>query len=242
MASRVRIGTCGFPRSHRWVYAHCDMVEVQQSFYDPPRLETVRRWRAEAPAEFAFSLKAWQLITHDASSPTYRRLRRPLAERDRSLAGGFRLNALTRMAWERTRELAVALGAVAVVLQTPASFLPTAVNIGRMQRFFATVDRAGLRLVFEPRGAAWTDEILGPLLRSCGLVHGVDPFLRRPLGRGLRYFRLHGRPAYHYHYRYSDRELAALAAMLPRQWPAMVLFNNDDMAGDAVRLRRLLRA
>ena len=64
--------------------------------------------------------------------------------------------------------------------------------------------------------------------------------MRRPVGRGLRYFRLHGRPAYHYRYRYTDAELSALRDMLSNAWPNRVLFNNDRMADDAKRFIRLL--
>jgi uncharacterized protein YecE (DUF72 family) len=33
-----------------------------------------------APAEFEFTIKAWQVITHLGTSRTYRRLRRPFAD------------------------------------------------------------------------------------------------------------------------------------------------------------------
>src|ERR671929_9964 len=50
------------------------VVEVQQTFYEPPRDATLLRWRRQAPLRFEFTLKAWQLVTHEASSPTYLRL------------------------------------------------------------------------------------------------------------------------------------------------------------------------
>jgi uncharacterized protein YecE (DUF72 family) len=79
-------------------------------------------------------------------------------------------------------------------------------------------------------------------VRDLGVVVAVDPFLRPPIGRGLRYLRLHGRPAYRYHYRYSDADLRALEAVLSRTGPTWVLFNNDAMAADARRfLKRLGR-
>lgn len=96
-------------------------------------------------------------------------------------------------------------------------------------------------MVFEPRGSTWSDDIVRALIRDLDLVHGVDPFLRRPVGRGLRYFRLHGRPAYHYRYRYTDQDLDALVSMLSGAWPNRVLFNNDAMAGDGRRLLRRLQ-
>ncbi|MHC1610664.1 MAG: DUF72 domain-containing protein [Candidatus Methanospirareceae archaeon] len=33
------------------------------------------RWRLRAPKEFEFTVKAWQLITHEPTSPTYRKAR-----------------------------------------------------------------------------------------------------------------------------------------------------------------------
>ena len=239
---RIRVGTCGFPEARRRLYRDLDAVEVQQTFYHPPGPETVRRWRKEAPEDFAFSLKAWQLITHPPSSPTYRRLKRPLDDAEKALCGGFRLNDLTWRAWDATAHLADLLRAVAVVCQTPASFRPTAENLERMRRFFTAVPRGDWKIVFEPRGGDWTVTILAPLLDELGLVHGVDPFLASPLSRDWHYFRLHGRPAYHYHYRYSEVDLAALKRKLPGEGTVMVMFNNGAMARDARRFKALLSA
>jgi uncharacterized protein YecE (DUF72 family) len=235
------VGTCGFAEARAKTFRDFGIVEIQQTFYQPPRVATAARWREQAGPDFVFSLKAWQLITHEASSPTYRRLRETFPARTLARAGGFRWNALTRMAWARTQAIADALQAEAIVLQTPRSFVPSRQNLRRLCRFFEAVDRRGRRLVFEPRGEAWQDDIVRSLVRDLELVHGVDPFLRRPVGRGLRYFRLHGRPAYHYHYRYTDAELRALQGMLSRAWPNRVLFNNDAMANDARRFLRLLQ-
>ncbi len=237
----VRVGTCGFAESQARTFRDFDILEVQQSFYQPPQTKTVARWRAAAPGDFVFTLKAWQLITHEAHSPTYRRLREPLTERQLRQCGGFRWNAVTRMAWDRMRALADALGAKAILFQTPKSFAPEPVHVERLYRFFTSIDRdASIRLAFEPRGKAWTDALLRSIVHDLRLVHVVDPFLRRPVGRGLRYLRLHGRPAYHYHYRYTRTDLQALLAKLSGPWPHWLLFNNDHMAEDARRFRKLL--
>jgi uncharacterized protein YecE (DUF72 family) len=240
--TKTLAGTCGFAESHAKTFEDFGIVEVQQTFYQPPRATTAARWRAEAPTDFVFTLKAWQLLTHEATSPTYRRLTEPLSDGQLARAGGFRWNPVTRMAWRHTLELAETLRAEAIVFQTPRSFLPVRDNLRRIYRFFETVDRQERRMVFEPRGDAWTDQVVRRLLTDLDLVHGVDPFLRRPVGRGMRYFRLHGRPAYHYRYRYTDPELLALHGMLSRAWPNRVLFNNDSMADDAKRFRRLVEA
>src|SRR3954469_3584659 len=106
MAESVRLGLCGFTMAFDDYIREYGLVEVQQTFYEPPRDATMRRWRAEAPSDFEFTIKAWQLITHDASSPTYRRLKAPLSLADRAEAGGFRASSVVRRAWERTVECA----------------------------------------------------------------------------------------------------------------------------------------
>jgi uncharacterized protein YecE (DUF72 family) len=240
--AQTLVGTCGFAEAQKNMFHDFGILEVQTIFYQPPRPSTAARWRERAGNDFVFTLKAWQLITHEGSSPTYRRLKEDLSTRALAQAGGFRWNAITRMAWERTWEIAEALQAEAVVFQTPRRFVPSPENLRRIYRFFETMERHGRRLVFEPRGEAWTDGIVRRLVRDLDLVYGVDPFLRRPVGRGLRYFRLHGRPAYRYHYRYTDGDLRALKDMLGKAWPNRVLFNNDSMADDARRfIRRVHR-
>ena len=233
--ANTRIGTCGFAEAQDETFRDFAILEVQRTFYQPPRVGTAEKWRAKAPEGFVFTLKAWQLLTHEATSPTYKRLKEDLSDADLAKAGAFRWNSVTRMAWERTQAIADALDAEAVVFQTPRSFRPTAENLRRLYRFFEQADRRGRRMVFEPRGEAWDDATVRRLITDLDLTHAVDPFLRRPVGRGLRYFRLHGRPAYHYRYQYTDEDLRELEGMLSGTWPNRVLFNNDSMAEDATR-------
>ncbi len=240
MKTNTLVGTCGFAESQGNTFKDFGIVEIQQTFYQPPRVATVERWRAQAGIDFIFTLKAWQLLTHEATSPTYRRLTEPLSENQLADVGSFKWNAVTRMAWHRTLQLADVLQAEAVVFQMPRSFLPTPDNLRRVHRFFESIDRNGRRVVFEPRGDAWTEKIVRRVITDLSLVHGVDPFLCRPAGRGMRYFRLHGRPAYRYRYRYTNKDLSVICDMLSRAWPNRVLFNNDRMADDAKRFIRLL--
>jgi uncharacterized protein YecE (DUF72 family) len=90
----------GFP-VRRFAYVRqFELVEIQQTFYLPPRSETLRRWRAEAPPGFEFALKAWKLITHRPTSPTYRRLRKPIPEQEHARYGAFRGTAEVQAAWQ----------------------------------------------------------------------------------------------------------------------------------------------
>src|SRR5215212_12270350 len=101
---RVRVGCCGFRSSRESYYELLDSVEVQHTFYQPPQVATLKRWREEAPRGFEFAVKAWQLITHASSSPTRRRLKRQLTEEEKDGAGSFRPSGIVREAWETTRE------------------------------------------------------------------------------------------------------------------------------------------
>ncbi|MEJ7698583.1 MAG: DUF72 domain-containing protein [Pyrinomonadaceae bacterium] len=96
MKSNVKIGTCGF-RTNKTEYAQLlSTVEVQQTFYQPPQITTLKRWREEVPAEFEFTVKAWQLITHEAKSPTYKRLKKKLSETEREEAGRFKPTSIVK--------------------------------------------------------------------------------------------------------------------------------------------------
>ena len=235
----VRVGCCGFRSSRETYYQTLDSVEVQHTFYQPPQVQTLRRWREEAPASFEFALKAWQLVTHLSSSPTYRRLKRTLTEEEKEGAGFFRPTEVVQGAWELTRECAEALGARALLFQCPASFKPYGENVENMRRFFGGAERAGLTFCWEPRGG-WPRELVRELCEELGLWHAVDPFSERTLTPGRCYFRLHGRKGWRY--KYEDGELEELHSMLPRGATSYVFFNNVHMREDALRFREMVEA
>ena len=239
MKKTLQIGTCGF-RSTKEDYARTlSAVEVQHTFYQPPMVKTLERWREAMPAGFEFTLKAWQLITHESTSPTYRRLRRKLTEKESGDAGAFRLTPIVKEAWETTLASAKALNARTVLFQCPAKFEPTRTNLTRMRKFFDFVDRGGLNFCWEPRGAAWTDETVRKLCEDLELWHTVDPFARATVTPERCYFRLHGRVRWRY--TYEDGELEELATMIPKRRLAYVFFNNITMIEDAGRFRAITR-
>src|SRR5215213_8549238 len=125
MNTNIKIGTCGF-RANKAEYAEMlKAVEVQHTFYQPPQIKTLEKWRAEVAPDFEFTLKAWQLITHEAKSPTYKRLKKQLTETEKAEAGYFKPTAIVREAWEVTLAGAAALRAKTILFQCPASFRQT---------------------------------------------------------------------------------------------------------------------
>lgn len=232
----IRIGCCGFRSARSSYYPLLDAVEVQHTFYQPPLVPTLEKWREEAPAQFVFTIKAWQLITHQASSPTYRRLKRELTETERDRAGSFRSSRIVKEAWTTTRACAQALRAPVILFQCPASFKPTRTNIESLRRFFNKAERGDTAFAWEPRGG-WPREIVRDLCEELDLWHVVDPFKERTTTPLRCYFRLHGRNGWRY--TYEDGELEELLYMLPEDGASYVFFNNREMLTDAVRFREM---
>ncbi len=234
----LKLGMCGFTIGAATYYRQFKVVEVQQTFYDPPADATLERWRAQAPPDFEFTMKAWQVITHFGTSRTYRRLKSPFSEEERAEAGGFRLTPTVMRAWDRTLVCAGILRATAILFQCPASFKATDENVLAMKKFFAAIERpSGVNLLWEPRGP-WPDETVLALCRDLDLIHTVDPFIRRSLTPKLIYWRLHGNKS---HYaRYTDDELRQIRDWIPsRDGDAYVMFNEVPRVHDVRRFREL---
>ncbi|MDB4965642.1 MAG: hypothetical protein JWN44_1331 [Myxococcales bacterium] len=228
----VRVGLCGFTVAIGDYARLFDVVEVQQTFYDPPREATLERWRLTMP-RLEFTLKAWQLITHLSSSSTYRRLRRPLDDRARAEAGGFRWNPTVEGAWRTTLRCAKILGATAILFQCPASFRAIDENVANLRRFFGAIGPTpGVRYLWEPRGP-WPDALVAELCEELGLTHVVDPLARPTVTRGLTYYRLHGTTGARHVY--TDAELDALWRVVPAEGTTYVMFNNMPRVGDSER-------
>ncbi len=235
---RVRVGCCGFPKERRQYFSVFNLVEVQQTFYRPPVVETALKWRQEAPADFEFTVKAWQLITHPPSSPTYRRLGWKVSPEEVQQYGFFRPTPEVLRAWKKTKEIALVLGARVVVFQTPASFVDSVQNIENMRLFFKKLGQEGFLFVWEPRGN-WSDKSVSSLCQELRLTHCVDPLERLPLCGELKYFRLHG--GSNYRHKYTDKELCRLSGLVDTEAEAYILFNNIEMYDDALRFKNLLK-
>jgi uncharacterized protein YecE (DUF72 family) len=235
---QVKVGCCGFPSSREKYASMFPVIEVQQTFYQPPRVSTLQRWRAAAPGQFEFTVKAWQLITHWSNSPTYRRLTSNLSDYELQECGGFQPTDIVQEAWVTTRACAEALGAKWLLFQCPPNFTPTDRNIENLKRFFEKVDRRKLGFLWEPRGV-WPDGLVESLCRNLDLVHAVDPFLRRPVTRDLYYYRLHG--GKNYQHVFNSAELTKLLAAVPKAIPSYVMFNNVAMLENGLAFQELVQ-
>ncbi len=239
MTKNVKIGTCGFGRVKRDEYVRLlPVVEIQHTFYHPPEIKTLEKWRAAVPQDFEFTLKAWQMITHESSSPTYKRLKRPLSDQEIEEAGFFKPTGTVREALKLTLQCAEALRSKTILFQCPAKFQPLPENILNIKRFFSNIDRRDLNFAWEPRGKLWEDAIIKEICDELDLWHCVDPFARPTVTPQNCYYRLHGIPRWRYSY--EEDELQELVSLLPGKRLSYVFFNNITMKDDALRFQKVI--
>lgn len=161
MTARVRLGTQGWsypdwigvffpPRSKQEHYLPFyvrafDTVELDTTFYHPPRASVVRSWARIAPEDFRFAAKVPQRITHES----------------RLSAMGEHLQAFVAA----LEPLGVRLGPL--LAQLPAEFTHDEDTVGVLDRFLAAKPK-DTRLAVEFRHRSWHRPEVYDLLRRRG--------------------------------------------------------------------------
>ncbi|BEP17552.1 DUF72 domain-containing protein [Pyrofollis japonicus] len=255
--SQIWVGCCGFPVARKKYFEHFKTVELQQTFYNLPEKKTAEKWRNEAPTDFRFNMKAWQVITHPASSPTWRRLRQPPPGKKENY-GYMKPTRENLSAWIKTVEIAAILNAHVIVLQTPPSFGYSEENATMVREFFKEAtgyieDKGKIVIGWEPRGT-WRNhkEVLQSIMCNYGIIHIVDPLRDEPIicqSQSVLYFRLHGLGGreVNYRYKYTDEDLSRLVKIIEKYIvnndisDIYVMFNNIYMFEDAQRFRSIAR-
>ncbi len=185
-------------------------IEVNGTFYRLQRLETFRRWRAQTPPGFRFSIKANRYLTHN------KKLADPLpailVERDRAAGLGDKLAAVL---WQLPRNLHR--------------------NQGKLEAFARALHRwRSVRHAVEFRHESWFDDEVAACLRRHRIAacqsDAADWPMWTAVTTDLVYVRLHGHKVT-YASGYADSELRAWARRV-RRWlregrDVHVYFDND---------------
>jgi len=234
------IGCCGYTVAKTRYHERLGVVELPQTFFQPPSPRVLAGWRQSAPEGFEFIVRAWQLITHDPMSNTYKKLREPVPEFKAMSYGHFRPTPEVRRAWDVTERAARALGARIIVFQTPPNNRPSDENARNMRDFFDRVEGKGYTFVWDPRG--WKPGDARPLCRELGLVYASDPFRpgesgMGPSDEGITYLRLPGRGGFRYNY--TDDELREVAGRFVAGGAVYVIFDNSYMFDNALRRKEI---
>jgi len=177
VGAKIKVGTCGYGRyqpPRDWkknfksrLHAYSDIfevVEINKTFYKLPMVKTLKRWREEVSSDFEFTLKAWQALTHQTSSPTWRGKKAGLTPIQMKNFGLLRPNKEVIESWNETKDRGEALQANICVLQTPRSFRCSLENEKNMRQLLSKINRGKLNLAWEPSilpsnciySSAWT--------------------------------------------------------------------------------------
>jgi uncharacterized protein YecE (DUF72 family) len=244
------VGCCGFCLARQKYYTMFSVVELQDTFYNPPEPERLRALASEAPQGFVFAMKAWQAVSHPLDSPTWKRAKVVPDKRLADRYGFLRPTKEVFDAWERVVKGAKALSARVVVIQTPPSFGYSEEGFRNAVEFFSSAATASFVIGWEPRGT-WLqniDKVAEVVSRFKNLVHVVDPFKTLPaVVNEVAYFRLHGigEGEANYRYRYTDQDLQKLLEtvreVLKKSREVYIMFNNVYMAQDAQRFKELAK-
>ncbi|MCB2209506.1 DUF72 domain-containing protein [bacterium] len=163
-------------------------VEVNNTFYDLPKPQTIANWVAQVPPAFCFSVKASRYITHMKN----------LLEPDETLPKFF----------DRIEGFGERLGPV--LFQLPPNWQ---INLERLKAFLAALP-AGYRYTFELRNSTWLCGSVYELLKKHGaafciyeLNHRQSPLVSTA---DFVYIRLHG-PGRAYRDPYSEQALSRWA-------------------------------
>jgi len=246
---RVYVGCCGFTITRKRYYELFDVVELQETFYNPPDKFKLRKFREEAPEAFIFAMKAWQAITHNPSSPTWRKSKFKVPEGVREFYGDLRPTKENFEAWELIRDAAKELNAKVIVIQTPPSFNFNDTNFRNAREFLSTISRCEFIIGWEVRGDWRThrSELAEIINMSPNIIHITDPFKEMPVViKPVTYFRLHGigKGEVNYRYKYTEDDLRKLLKIVSelsgKSTEVYVLFNNIFMKDDALRFKELL--
>jgi uncharacterized protein YecE (DUF72 family) len=240
VSCEIRIGASGWHYKHwrgpfydakipasqmlRFYVGHFDTVEINNSFYKLPSVETFGAWHAATPANFRFAVKASRFITHN----------KKLSDPQSALDNFF----------PRVAALGGKLGCI--LFQLPPQWR---VNGERLESFLQALPK-GYRYAFELRNPTWLTaeiyRILSAYNAAFCIYHLAGFQTPLEITADFTYVRLHG-PGGKYQGSYSDESLRGWAAQI-RSWrrrlkQIYVYFDNDQEAfavRNALELRRML--
>ncbi|MDH5806112.1 MAG: DUF72 domain-containing protein [Candidatus Verstraetearchaeota archaeon] len=239
----IKIGTCGWGGKKSKYYETFSCIELQETFYKLPKIETLEKYRLESPKNFEFIIKAWQVITHPYNSPTWKKSTPPKWGKIENF-GYLKPTEENFKAWEEIIKICKILKSKIIIIQTPPSFNPSKDNIENMKKFLSSINREDLILGWEPRGD-WNSDIIANICKELNLIHVVDPFRRLPsIESNIIYFRLHGigGKETNYRYVYTNEDLNKLYNIIMKINAEIfyVMFNNIKMIEDAIKFMKII--
>jgi uncharacterized protein YecE (DUF72 family) len=236
-ACDIRIGTSGWHYSHwsgpfypaelpknKWLefYSrHFDTVEINNTFYHQPKLQTFKNWQKQAPKNFLFTVKANRFITH------IKRLKDVEEPLERFFTGAQLLKKN--------------LGPI--LYQLPPSMHK---DLDRLKAFLPILPE-GRIAVLEFRHDSWYCEDTYKLLDKFNTGFCIHDLIGKESPRivtgNVAYIRFHGTQG-RYSGSYSKTQLRAWAKWLKEQTSrvqSIYAYFNNDVAGHAIKNAKTLK-
>ena len=240
----IRIGCCGLPLGLKNYSKEFKVVELNSTFYKLPKKETALKWRSYVEKDFVFCLKAFQAITHDTSSPTWKKsgLKDIEIKKLAGKVGSLKTTKEVLEFWRKNLEICKVLDAKVCLIQLPKSFRDSEENLSNSEKFFERIERNDVKIAIELRG--WREENIKKICRKFDLIDCCDPFFRLPVYFGkekIAYLRLHGKDKM-YNYDYTKKDLLMLKKIVEdlKVNDVFVFFNNIFMLKNAREFSRIV--
>ena len=193
-----------------------NFVEVNHTFYEYPQFQLVERWRRTVQADFTFSVKCHQDLTHRI---------------------GFVPTDQANEIFLQMQRYCKILDSPFLVLETPATYLINKENVKATQDFFSSLNIQGLRLVWEYR--APINQTVIDLMQNFGIIQCVDLSKQNPcFSSDITYSRLFGK-GQHNIYQFTDDELAEINQKAEQNNSKTVVlsYHGARMITDAARFK-----
>ena len=242
---KIKVGCCGFCIGMDKYFKEYDVVEIQRTFYELLDKETLRNWRKKAPTKFEFTIKVFQGITHDVSSPTWRRSNVKNYKDLKGKVGFLRPTKEVFEYWNLMLDYAKILKSKVLLIQLPQNFHDNEKNIQNAENFFSNISRDNLSIAIELRG--WNERNIKKLCEKFDLIDVVDILKREPVHMSnISYIRLHGTYKGRkiiYNYKYSKEELLTIKEKVSRlkSDTIYVFFNNTYMRENSKEFKEMIK-
>ena len=197
-----------------------NFVEVNNTYYQYPSFQTIKRWRKVVPNDFTFSVRCHHDLTHNL--------------------GFVPLNQAYKIFYQM-RQYCDILNSPYLVLETPATYLVNKSNEEETRDFFSSLSINGLRLIWEYR-APITQIVVG-IMEDFGIIHCVDLSKQKSsFDLDVTYSRLFGK-GQHNLYQFNDDELTEIDRKAKNTDSKTVIlsYHGARMNSDAARFKHYKR-
>lgn len=229
----LRIGACGWnyiPVKMNKLRAYArlfDIVEVDNTFYSIPSIDTVSRWRNTVPRDFIFTLMMPREISHVEKFMPSEKVYRILEEL-------YRVYKI--------------LNAEMVVVQLPYGSRPVKNYVSRLNNFLEYVNNL-FPVGLQTRGPYWKSvkakNVLRELLERNDVTHVFDMSYEKPVYHNdIVYTRIYGKGV-HNKWVLDDKEVIYIAKesrRMARSNKVRVMGHGVRMYDDALRIKEYIRS